>query len=369
MINLKNFKYLYITYCIFTILFLSISSKLYSAENKILFKIGDRAFTSFDYEMRVRYLDFVGSNNNLSYEIIINDFISANLFFQYYKYSNNKTNYDKKIIEIYQNIKKTNEDANKKYNYDLNEKNIINNIKLDYIRKIILEKILNSNLSNLKKSEEEIDLLYNLKIKYINFKYINKNEFIKNIKDFNKVNIDVVKSYLQNNKIEYFIKEKEINNIKQIDKRIRDNILLNKTFFTLEDKNTFTLVFIEKKFETLDGINTLLYSLKTKNEVSTEILYCENLMNDKNNPNITYKEYKFSDLNNELKNNLININDYVKFYNNNEHIYVILCNISFDTDLLENINLNKLINSNVSEIEKNFIKKYSKIFNLIVNNV
>ena len=137
MINLKNFKYLYITYCIFTILFLSISSKLYSAENKILFKIGDRAFTSFDYEMRVRYLDFVGSNNNLSYEIIINDFISANLFFQYYKYSNNKTNYNKKIIEIYQNIKKTNEDANKKYNYDLNEKNIINNIKLDYIRKII----------------------------------------------------------------------------------------------------------------------------------------------------------------------------------------------------------------------------------------
>ena len=55
----------------------------------------------------------------------------------------------------------------------------------------------------------------------------------------------------------------------------------------------------------------------------------------------------------KLKNNLININDYVKFNNNDENIYIILCNIKFDKEILNNINFNKLINLNVNEIEKN----------------
>ena len=88
-----------------------------------------------------------------------------------------------------------------------------------------------------------------------------------------------------------------------------------------------------------------------------------------NKANIINKEYKFSDLNNEIKTKLININDYIKFNNDNEgSIYIILCNIKFDKKILNNLNLNKLINLNVDEIEKKFIKDYSEIYNLVIIN-
>ena len=66
--------------------------------------------------------------------------------------------------------------------------------------------------------------------------------------------------------------------------------------------------------------------------------------------------------------NLININDYIKFNDNEGSIYVILCNIKFDKKILNNLNLNKLINLNVDEIEKKFIKDYSEIYNLVIIN-
>ena len=46
--------------------------------------------------------------------------------------------------------------------------------------------------------------------------------------------------------------------------------------------------------------------------------------------------------------------------------YVVLCSIKFDKKILSNINLNQNINSTVSKIERNFIKKYSKIYDLIM---
>ena len=41
-----------------------------------------------------------------------------------------------------------------------------------------------------------------------------------------------------------------------------------------------------------------------------------------NKADIVNKEYKFIDLNNEIKTNLININDYIKF-NDNEGTYML----------------------------------------------
>ncbi len=95
---------------------------------------------------------------------------------------------------------------------------------------------------------------------------------------------------------------------------------------------------------------------------------CNNLSNLKNESNIINKEYKFSELNNELKENLISINDLIKYQNNDEKIYIVLCDIKYNKEKLNNINLNKLINNNVSEIEKQFINKYSKVYNLIQVN-
>ena len=56
------------------------------------------------------------------------------------------------------------------------------------------------------------------------------------------------------------------------------------------------------------------------------------------------------------------------YTNNNKYIYIILCNIKFDKEILKNNKFNKLINSNVGDIENKFIKKYSKIYNLIQSN-
>ena len=81
------------------------------------------------------------------------------------------------------------------------------------------------------------------------------------------------------------------------------------------DEKKVSIVFIEKSFETFDGINANIYSVRSKLDLSDNDLKCNNLNNLSNKANIVNKEYKFIDLNNEIKNKLININDYVKFTN------------------------------------------------------
>ena len=88
----------------------------------------------------------------------------------------------------------------------------------------------------------------------------------------------------------------------------------------------------------------------------------------KNNEAIINKEYKLIDLNNELKINLVSINDYVTYNNNDEITYIVLCDLRFDKEILNNFKRNKLINLHVKNIEDNFVKKYSKILNLIYIN-
>jgi len=347
----------------FVILIISNLNNVQSIENKILFKINNKAFTSIDYENRIEYLNFVGSNQNLNKKIIIEDFISATLFYEFYKKSKNNFQIEEKINEIFEKINKVNEENKKEYDQSYNKNNIIQNIKLDFVRKTILEKELNNNKKNLLLSKEDIDLLYYLKIRYINFE-IQNNEILNKINEIDNLNVDKLKLILDNYKINYFEKDKEINKINKIDSRIKSHILSNKNFLFLKESNKVSFIFIEKKFETFDGITVEIYSVKSNDELNSDYLKCKNLSKIKNDENILNKEYKFIDLNKDLKNNLININDYIKLNNNDENIYIILCNINFDKEILNNINLNKIININVIDLEKKFINKFSKIYNL-----
>ena len=102
---------------LFIVFLLSYSLNIYCSENKIIFKINDNAFTSFDLEKRMEYLDFVGSNQDIDQKIILDDFISANLFYEYYKNLENKENYENKFKEIFEKIYTVNEKNNKQYNY------------------------------------------------------------------------------------------------------------------------------------------------------------------------------------------------------------------------------------------------------------
>ena len=363
--NLKQINYI-LSLLIFMLLFFLYSKSVFSTENRIIFKINDYAFTSFDLEKRLEYLDFVGSNQNLDHNLIINDFISANLFYEYYKNLENKINYENKINEIFDEVYTINKSNNKKYNYEIKNKNIIDNIKIDYIRKVILENIFNSSLNNLKTSSDEIDLLYNIKIRYINIHNFGFNKLKESFSDLKWNDYQSILFFLNENNIDYFFKEKEINNINKIDKKIRENILLNNNFFIIENGQMKSMIFIEKRFETLEGIIADLYSVRSKDELDDNFLRCANLANIDDNQNIINKEYKYIELNDNLKSNLININDYVKMFNENQNIYIILCNIKFDNEILKNVNFNKIINLNISEIEEKFINKYSKIYNLII---
>ena len=84
MINLKQISFNCIKFSLFLIIFSFYSKILLSSENKIIFKINDKAFTTLDYQKRKQYLEFVGDNSGLSKDFIISDFISTNLFFEYY---------------------------------------------------------------------------------------------------------------------------------------------------------------------------------------------------------------------------------------------------------------------------------------------
>ena len=351
---------------IFLLIYIFYSQILYSAENKIIFKINDYPFTSFDFEKRLEYLDFVGSNHNIDHDLIMNDFISANLFYEYYINLENKYNFENKINEIFEDIYNINKKNNKKYNYEINNKNILDNIRIDYIRKIVLENILNSSLNNLKTSSDEIDLLYNIKIKYVNLNNFEFNKLKNNFPDLKTVDYKSILNFLNKNNLDFFLKENEINDVNKINKRIKENIYNNNNFFIIQNEQIKSLIFIEKRFETFEGIIADLYSVQSQDELNNNFLKCENLVNIKDNQNIIHKEYKLVDLNDKLKNNLININDYVKFYNDDQNIYIVLCNIKFDKEILKNINYNKIINLNISQIEKKFIDKYSKIYDLII---
>ena len=364
LINKQIFKkFLIIFFCII------FTNTVIGSENKIIFKINGKAFTLLDLEKRIEYIDFVGTNENLNLEVIRNDYISANLFYEYYKNTNNKDDYSLKIEEIFNNIIDTNIQNNKKYNYEINKTNILRNIKIDFIRKVILENILNNNVSDFNINLDEIDLLYNLNIKYINFRNQKVDEIKNEINSLKEVNFEIIQKILNKNNVDYFIKENEIDNINIIDKRIKENIISNNNFFFFENnQNYISIIFIEKSFETLNGIIAKLYSVRSKKSLDNEYLSCQNLIEIKDNPRILNKDYKLIDLNNELKNNLLNINDYVKFSDNDEIVYIVLCEIKFDKEILNNMHFNKLVNTSVYDIEKNFISKYSKVFNLVEFN-
>ncbi len=181
---MKNLKLIDKTYSkkiIIIFFFIFYSQLVYSSDNQIIFKINDNVYTTLDIKKRIQYLDFVGSNSELDRKTIIDDFISANLFFEYYSRNLKKRDNFKKINEIYDNILSINAENKKKYTYEIDKENILSNIKIDFVRKNILENILNSSLNNLNTSPEEIDLLYNIKIIYINFKNT----------DFSSIKIDI----------------------------------------------------------------------------------------------------------------------------------------------------------------------------------
>ena len=117
-------KVLKIYYIITLLLLLFVCNKGIALENKIIFKINNQAYTTIDYKNRLKYLNFIGDNINLEEKIIINDYISSILFYEYYRKTKPIKELDNIALQIFQNIKLENVKNKKILNFEIVEENI-----------------------------------------------------------------------------------------------------------------------------------------------------------------------------------------------------------------------------------------------------
>ena len=331
-------------------------------ENKILFKILNNHYTTIDFENRKKYIKFV-SENNVDREEILRDYISTKIFYNYYKLNDLKIDLYNKVETIYNNII-SNKNISTSIS-DSDKNNIYNHLKYDLIRKSILEEFLNNKKNQIKTNKDDVNLMYKYDIKYLNV-YVDELKKYKNYENIFKYNnIDDIENDLNKNSIPFFLIEKEIQDINQVNQLLKDNINKNNFFFNIQNNNTISFILIKKSFETKEGLITTLYSFRSKNEINKNLLKCENLKQDNN---VVKKEYEYSKLNKQIKDTLIEVNDFMSFKNEESYTYIVLCDIKFNKELFNNIKINKKINSIVSKIEENFINKYKKLYNFELTN-
>ena len=99
--------------------------------------------------------------------------------------------------------------------------------------------------------------------------------------------------------------------------------------------------------------------------MSEKELKCKNLNEIIDINKTVFQEYEYSKLNNNIKNNLKSINDHVLYKDNDDYTYIVLCDLTYDENILKNVNFNKNVNSLVSKIQNKFLKKYKNEYNFI----
>ncbi|MBI04456.1 MAG: hypothetical protein CMI96_01405 [Pelagibacteraceae bacterium] len=349
--------------CLIKIIFLLIllNNKIYAQdiiENKIIFKINNLTFTSVDLEKRKDYLSLI-NEVDYSYKEITDDLISATIFYEYYKeHTKASTRLEKDALEIYNNI------LGQETINDNKKESILLNIKYDLIRKNTLENLLTVKKDQILEKPAEIDLIYDIKIYYISISYSDYENIKNEISFKSKNDFKYLENYLKSNEINYYYKVENIQNINDLDKNIYNNIKSNNQIFILNNNNFTSYVYIEKKLESYEGVTAKLISVKTENKIIDIPLNCKNI-NKFKSLNITENSYKYIDLNDKIKENLKQINDVIMIKDNKNFNYIFLCEMTFNQEILNEINVNKKIKSFIIEIEKNFIKKYSELYNLI----
>ena len=355
-------------YLISLIAFLLVNLNLHANEyktNEILFKIDNKVFTNIDLEKRKEY---ISSFNNLKIDKlsksekkeILNDYISSLIFYEYYIV--NKLNFKNIIDEVDLLYKKNFNDVGRS---DVEEvKNFKFNIYIDLIRKKIIEERLNFNKKSLFVEVGSIDLLYNYNLQNI---IIKENlldiKIIKNInerKDFKEL-----KKFLTENKIDFFYKEEDIDDNGIISSKIKK--IINKDIpIYMEIKNGYiNIISIIKNLESYEGIFVELINFTTDSPLKKEDIQCNKIRDIIDIKKTVFKEYEYTKLNSNIKNNLKSINDYIIIDDNDNYNYIILCNLTYDENLLKDINFNKNINSLVNKIQKNFLKKYKNEYEYI----
>ena len=348
--------------------FLTISHYSFANENKtnqILFKINNKVFTNIDLEEREKYVSIINNIRQSEFTEsdnteILNDYISSLIFYEYYitkKIAINNLNDE--IELIYK--KNTN-------NFEKFDQIKINNFKfhtkIDLVRNKIIEQKINSKKSSLLQEANKDDLIYNYNLQYLIIKEnLLEKGIIKNIDSRKKFNS--LKNFLIEKEINFFFKEEDINDNTIISNKIKNIINQNIQIYSYNENEYINLISINKNLESYEGIYVKLINFKSNTPFETKDLLCDKLNQTIDIDKTVFKEYEYSKLNNNIKSNLKSINDFIIFNENNEYNYIILCDLTYDEDLLKNINFNKSVNSMVSKIQKNFLKKYKNEYKFI----
>jgi len=300
-------------------------------------------------------------NNNYTTSKYLEDFISVLTFNEYAEERNIRVE-EKILFEYLENItnqyKNTDSEKFKNlYEYLLLNKGFIKkNIKYDYQRKIILEKLLNDNLKKFKDNGSEMLNIYNIEINYFSF---NSNKKIKEIKEtIDFKNINKTKEILDKKLIDYIYYKKEINNFEYLDKKIKNEILKNNDYFIIDEEGIFLIGKIKRSIKENINLKYTFFKIITKENIGINTIKCEkiNYLNNLENIKITkFKNIEIHKLNKIIINNLKFINDIFKINNNNEFIYIILCDLEYDREISTQLILNKKIKNEVKNIEEEFL--------------
>lgn len=339
-------------------------------ENKIIFKISNKSYTLIDLYNRIEYLKLVSENTEIDKKFAKEDLKSVIIFNEYYIKNFNKSNKLNQETEDVYNKLIINNNLNQKNINNLEKNIILDNLRFDIIRKQIIENLLNSKRKKIfnEENKKDSEILYKLYVKYLNVNLYDIENSEINIEKVNVKNISEVEKFLQNNNIEYFIKGEEIINIDRVNYKIKNKIKNNINFFYIKNNNLLTFVSVEKSLITYNGLIANLYSFKTDKDYSKDQLKC-NKLNDLKNSNIqiSNEEYEYYKLNQQIKDSLIEIDDFIIFKTDSIKNYIILCGLRFNEEIINNVNITNKINLYANEIEKDFIDKYSNVFNLEIN--
>ena len=348
--------------------FLTISHYSFANENKtnqILFKINNKVFTNIDLEDRKDYVSII--NNIKISEFtesenteILNDYISSLIFYEYYITKKIVLNNLNDEIELIYKEKIKNLEKLDKIKID----NFKFHTKIDLVRNKIIEQKINSKKSSLLQEVNKDDLIYNYNLQYLIIKEnLLEKEIIKNInsrKTFNDL-----KNFLIKKEINFFFKEEDINDNTIISNKIKNIINQNIQIYTYNENKYINLISINKNLESYEGIYVKLINFKSNTPFEKKDLLCDKLNQTIDINKTVFKEYEYSKLNNNIKRNLKSINDYILFNANEEYNYIVLCDLTYDENLLKNINFNKNVNTLVSKIQRNFLKKYKNEYKFI----
>ena len=348
------------------ILILLIISNYVKAEEveKILFSLNDEIYTTLDLNNRINYLRIASiDNTDLTNENYLKDFISVLLYDKYVK--DKKININKKILnDFYKSLLKNYE--KEKLNIDIKKDEFLKNVRFDYQRKLVLEKLLNKKRDSILREENSLLDIYNVKLEYFTFNNdinINLEQILKFV-DFDDIKLSI--ENLEQKLIDYIYFTKVVNSFENIDETLKNEIINNKKVFIIKKNDYILIGKTTKEFRDNIDLKITFYKIKFKEEINNETIVCNNLDNIRTKKEINIEKFdkiSVSKLSNFIKINLKSINEKILINEDNTKYYLILCEFNYNSKTSKEIVINNKINDQILKIKENFLSEQKIIYN------